>query len=122
MDIGLILGYPTLLQLAANSFKSGREAQGLVWSGTVILATGMATLLTYGSVKRRSWAFWFSVGLLALGVLLAFRHDKPTGAPALITASLDALLLTACFVSAVVIGPWALRPLAPKDGAPQPKA
>jgi len=121
LDVGVIAGYVTELPLAARYLKSGQAALGFALIVAAILATAAAIPITYGSVRRRSWAFWLSVALLALGLPVAFRHGVPTAPTSFIWAWLDVLLFSTCLVSYFVIGPWAQRSFT-TDGMPQPKA
>ena len=122
LDVGVIAGYVTELPLAARYLKSGQAALGFALIVAAILATAAAIPITYGSVRRRSWAFWLSVALLGLGLPVAFRQGIPTALPSFIWAWLDALLFIACLVSYLVIGPWAQRSGSTTNGVPQAKA
>jgi len=112
----VLVGWIQLIQPITSAAGSGHAFRAWVLVSSWSIWTGMAGVLTLGSIRKWRWAFWAYLVFLALSVIASIRGPNGTTVALvsdLISGLLATILLGAAVVGLVRFGPWGVTRVAP---------
>ena len=107
--LALAIGYWSTVPSAVSNFTTGESPKGIVVLGIAFVATAITAVVSYGSIRKRTWAFFAATALFTAGFLLELRNGIPSSTGATATAVADLILVAVCLGSLIRFDPWATR-------------